>query len=82
MARCAAKHHAHKVSLRKVRETTLTGGGGSQGVGKLIQGRGAGDYFVWVGKVGPFGVNGKEDRAGTYGVSVNDHREEREKIRR
>ena len=43
------------------------GGVRYQGVGKFLQGSGEGDYIVWVGNVGPFGVNGKEDR-GEEGV--------------
>ena len=43
------------------RDTTLTGGGISQGVGEFLQGGGAGDSILWVENVGPFGVNGKED---------------------
>ena len=34
----------------------MTRGGISQGVGKSLQGGGAGDYMVWVRNVGPFGV--------------------------
>ena len=44
-------------------------------VGKFLQGGGEGDYIVWVGNVGPFGVIGKYDRGDTHGVPANDHRE-------
>ena len=64
------------------RETNSTGGGISQGVGKFIHGGGAGDSIVWVRHVGPFGVNGKEDRGDAHGVPENDHGEESEEIRR
>ena len=74
MAGCAAKHYARMVVLGEARDTTLTGGGRSQGVGKFLQGGGAGDYIVWVGNVDPFGVNGKEDRGDAHGVPENDHR--------
>ena len=43
-------------------------------VGKFLQGGGEGDYIVWVGNVGPFGVIGKYDRGETHGVPANDHR--------
>ena len=58
------------------------GRGRSQGVGKFIQGDGTGDTIVWVRNVGPFGVNGKEDRGNAHGVPENDHGEESETIRR
>ena len=48
-----------KVGLVEARDNNLTVGSISQGVGKFLQGGGAGDYIVWVGNVGPFGVNGK-----------------------
>ena len=64
------------------RGTNSTGGGISQGVGKFLQGGGAGDSIVWVGNVGPFGVNDKEDREDAHGVPENDHVEESEAIRR
>ena len=54
----------------------MTGGVISQGVGRFLQGSGSGNFIVWVGNVGPFGVNGKEDRGGAHGVPVNDHSEE------
>ena len=57
MAGCAAKYHAHKVGLGKARDTTLTGGGRKKGVSKFLQGGGVSDFIVWVGNVGPFGVN-------------------------
>ena len=52
----------------------------SQGVGKFLQGGGAGDSIVCVGNVVPFGVNGKEDRGDAHGVPENDHGEESEEI--
>ena len=58
-----------------------TGGGRSKGVGKFLQGGGAGDSIVWVGDVGSFGINGKEDRGEAHGVPTNDHGEENEAIR-
>ena len=66
------RHHARKVGLGEARETTSTGGGRYQGVGKFIKGSGAGNSIVWVGNVGPFGVNGKEDRGDTHVVPAND----------
>ena len=77
-----AKHHARKVGLGEARETNWKGGCRCQGVGKFIQGGGASDSIVWVRKMGPFGVNGKEDRGGAHRVPTNDHREERKAIRR
>ena len=53
-------------------DTTSTRGGISQGVGKFLQGIGAGDYIVWVVDVGPFGVSGEEDRGETHGVHATD----------
>ena len=82
MARCAAKHHARKVGLGEARYTTLTGGGRSKCAGKFLQGGGAGNSIVWVRNMGPFGVNGKEDRGDSHGVTENDHREESKAIRR
>ena len=38
---------------------TLTVGGRYQGVAKFLQVGGLDDSIVWVGNVGPFGVNGK-----------------------
>ena len=73
MAGCAAKHHEHKVGLGDFRDTTLTGGGRSQGVGKFLQGGGAGNSILWVKNVGPFSVNGTEDRGDAYGVPANDN---------
>ena len=73
MAGCAAKHHVCKVGMREARNTTLTGGGISQGVGKFLQVGGAGNYIVWVRNVGPFGVNGKEDTGDAHRVPTNDH---------
>ena len=54
-------------------DTTLMGGGRSQGFRKFIQVRGAGNSIVWVGNVGPFGVNDKEDRGYAHIVPENDH---------
>ena len=82
MVGCAAKHHACKVGLGEARDTTLTGGGRYQGVGKFLQGGGAGDSIVWVGNVGTFDVNGKEDRGDVHGAPVNDYGEVSESIRR
>ena len=76
MADCEEKHHARKVSLREARDTTLTGEGRSQGVGKFLKGSGTGNSIVWVGNVGPFSVNGKEDRGDAHGVPDNVHGEE------
>ena len=42
----------------------------------------AGYYIVWVGNVGPFDVNGKEDRGDAHGVPAKDHGEDNESIRR
>ena len=56
------EHHARKVGLRDTGDTASTGGGSNQGVGKFLQGSGAGDSIVRVRDVGPFGVNGKEGR--------------------
>ena len=61
-------------------DTTLTGGGRYQGVGKFLQGSGAGDFIVCVVDVGHFGINGEEDKGDAHGVTVNDHREESEKL--
>ena len=52
----------------------------SQGVGKFLKGGGAGDSIVWVVNMGPFGVNGKEDRWDAHGVPANDHGEEKRTI--
>ena len=64
-----------KFSMGGARDTTPTGGGRSQGVGKFLQGGGTCDSIVWVGNVGPFGVNGKEGRGESHGVTANDHGE-------
>ena len=53
-------------------DTNLTGGGISQGVGKFLQGGGAGDSIVWVGEVGRFGVNDQDDREDTHRFPEND----------
>ena len=82
MAGCAAKHHARKVGLGEARDTTPTGVGRSQGVGKLLQGSGAGHSVVRVRNMGPFGVNGKEDIGNTHRIPTNDHREESKAMRR
>ena len=68
--------------MGEARDTTSTGGGRSQGVGKFLQGGGAGDYIVWVGYVGPFGVNGEEYIGDAHGVPASDNREESEAIMR
>ena len=64
------------------RDTDLTGGRRNQGVGKFLQGGGAGDSIVWVINVGPLGVNGKEGRGGAHGVPETNHRESSEAVRR
>ena len=61
MAVCAETHHASNFGLGEARDTTLMGEGISQGVGEFLQGVGTGNSIVWVGNVGPFSVNGKED---------------------
>ena len=73
MAGCASKNHARKVGLGEARDTTSMGGGRFQGVRNFLQGGGAGNSILWVGKVGPFGVNGKEDRGDAHRVPVNDY---------
>ena len=73
MAGCAAKHHVRKVGIGEARETTLTGGGIPQGVGKFLLSGGAGNSIVWVGNVAPFGINGKEDRGNAHEVPANYH---------
>ena len=75
MAGCAKKYHAHKLGLGEARGTTLMGGGRSQGVGKFLQGGVAGNSIVWVGNVGHFGINGKEDKGEKHEVPENDHGE-------
>ena len=82
MAVCAAKHHAREVGLGEAGNTTLEVGGRYQGVGKFIQGGGAGNSSLWVGDVGTFGINGEEDRGDTHGVPETNHREESEVVRR
>ena len=67
--------------MGEARDTTSTGGGRSQGVVKFLQGGGAGNYIVWVGNVGHFAFNGKEDRGNAHGVPDNYHGEEDETIR-
>ena len=76
------KHHAHKFGMGEARYTTLTGGVRSQGVRKFLQGGGTQNYIVWIGNVGPFGVNGKENRWDAHLVPVNNHGEDSEVIRR
>ena len=71
-----------KVGLGEARDTTLTGGGRSQVVSKFLQGGGAGYSIVCFINVGPFGVNGKEDRGDSHGGYENDHRKESKYIRR
>ena len=73
MTGCAAKHHACKIILEEASDTSSTGTGISQGVRKFLQGGGAGNIIVWVGNVGPLGVNGKEDRGKPPGDPANDH---------
>ena len=68
--------------MGEARDTNSTGGGRSQGVGKFLQGSGAGGSIVWVVNVGPFGVNGKEDSGNAHGVPANNHGEESGSIRR
>ena len=77
-----ARHHVRKVGLGEARDNNLTGGGISQGVGKFLKGGGAGNSIVWVGNVGTFGFNGKEDRGDRYGFPENNHKEESKAIRR
>ena len=59
--------------MEEARDTTSTGGGRSQGVGKFLQGGGADDSSAWVRNVGPFDVNGKGDRGDTHGVPAINH---------
>ena len=80
MAVCAEKHHASNVGLREAKDTTLTGEGRSQGVGKFIQGGGTGNSIVWVRNMGPFSVNEKEDREDAHVVPANVHGEESKSI--
>ena len=61
-------------------DTTSTGGGIYQGVGKFLQVGGAGDYIIWVADVVPFGVNYEEDIGDTHRVPATDHGEESEAI--
>ena len=68
MAVYAEKHHGHKVSTGEAGDTTLTGGGRTQGVGKFLQGGGTCDSIVWIGDVGHFGVNVKEVIGDTHTV--------------
>ena len=82
MSGCEAKYYAEKFGLGEARDSTSAGGGRSQGVGKFLQGAGAGDSIVWIGNVGPLGVNGKEERGEAHGVPANNHGEESEAIRR
>ena len=69
-------------NIMQARYNTTAGGGRSEGVGKFLQGSGAGDSIVWVGNVRPFGVNDKEDRGDTHVVPANDRRKKNEEIRR
>ena len=63
--------------MGEARDTTSTGGGISQGVGKFLLGGGAGDSIVWVENVGPLGVNVTGVIGDTHGVPAGDHGEER-----
>ena len=72
----------HRVGLGVAGGTASTGGGRTQGVVKFLQEGGAGDSILWVGYMGPFGVNGKEGREDTHRVPTTDHGEESEAIRR
>ena len=76
------KHHVRKVVIGEAKDSTSTGGERCQGVSKFLQGGGAADSIVWVGNVGPFGVNGKEDRGYAHVFPENDHREESKAARR
>ena len=49
------------------------GEGISQGVGEFLQGVGTVNSIVWVGNVGPFSVNGKEDIGDAHGFPANVH---------
>ena len=60
----------------------MIGRGRTQGVGKFLQGGGAGDFIVWVGDVGIFGVNDEEGRGDTHVFTATDHEEDREVIGR
>ena len=53
----------------------------TQGVGKFLQGGGAGDSIVCVIEMGPFGINGKEGKGDTHGVHATDHGEVSKAIR-
>ena len=77
-----AEHHACNVGLEETGDTDLMGGSRTQGVGSFLQDGGAGDYIVWVGDVGPFGVDGKDGRGDTHGVPATDHGEASKVIRR
>ena len=68
--------------MGEARDTTSTGGGISKGVGKFIQGGGAGNSIVWVVNVGLFCVNCKDDRDDAHGVPANYHGEESDAIKR
>ena len=46
--------------------------GRKQGVGNFLQGGGTGDYIVWVGEMGSFGINGKDGRGDTHRVPAID----------
>ena len=82
MARCAVKHHAHKVSLRDTGDTASTKGDRTQGIGNFLQGGGAGDCTVWVGYVVPFGDNGEEGGRYTHWVPLSGHGESSGAFRR
>ena len=70
---CAAEHHARKVSLGETGDTDSTRGIRNQGVGKFLQGGGAGNFTVWVGDVGPFSVDGEEGGRGTHWDYFSDN---------
>ena len=63
-------------------DTALKRENTTQGFGNFLQGGGAGNSIVWVGDVGPFGVNGEEGRSDTHGVPSTSHREASEVVKR
>ena len=75
LAGYAEKYHACMVVLAESGGTTSTGGVRFQGVGRFLQGGGAGDSILLVVYVGPFGINGKEGIGDTHGVPATDHGE-------
>ena len=82
MAGCVAGHHGCKVSLGDTGYTASTRGGITQGVGKFLQGGGAGDSTVWVGNMVSFGDNGEECGWDTHWVTLLNHREVSEAAKR